>query len=95
MLENRETKGMGGALVDLWEAAAAGSGEKQNGHAKVREIEPLAIISNRSDHIHEVPWIGGERGEARGLSNTSYEHPDRKDYERRGRASLAQMCPRE
>jgi uncharacterized protein with NRDE domain len=39
------------------------------------ELEPLAIISNRVDNSDEVPWIAGKRGEAYGLSNTSYLDP--------------------
>ena len=39
------------------------------------ELEPLAIISNRSADTDDVPWIAGERGEVYGLSNTSYSDP--------------------
>jgi uncharacterized protein with NRDE domain len=39
------------------------------------ELEPMAIISNRSADLDDVPWIGGKRGEVYGLSNTSYSDP--------------------
>jgi uncharacterized protein with NRDE domain len=39
------------------------------------ELEPMAIISNRSGDFDEVPWIAGKRGEVYGLSNTSYADP--------------------
>jgi uncharacterized protein with NRDE domain len=40
-----------------------------------RNIEPIAIISNRKDHVGQVPWIGGSRGEVHGLSNTAFDDP--------------------
>lgn len=40
-----------------------------------REIEPLAIISNRCEGSQDVPWIANKRGEVYGLSNTSYNDP--------------------
>ncbi|KAI2628628.1 DUF833-domain-containing protein [Hypoxylon sp. NC1633] len=65
MLEGRAAKGVGGfSLVcgDLKEKTEKG-------------IKPLAIISNRWDHIGEVPWIGAERGQTCGLSNAVYVEP--------------------
>jgi uncharacterized protein with NRDE domain len=41
-----------------------------------RELEPLAIISNRCDSSEDVPWIAEKRGEVYGLSNTSYSDPN-------------------
>lgn len=40
------------------------------------ELEPFAIISNRSGSPDEVPWIAERRGEAYGLSNTSFLDPE-------------------
>ncbi|KAI1803326.1 DUF833-domain-containing protein [Daldinia bambusicola] len=65
MLEGRAAKGVGGfSLVcgDLKQRTEKG-------------IKPLAIISNRWDHVGEVPWIGGERGQTYGLSNAVYAEP--------------------
>lgn len=39
------------------------------------DLEPLAIISNRSANPDDVPWIAGKRGEVYGLSNTSFSDP--------------------
>lgn len=36
------------------------------------EIEPLAVVSNRSGSANDVPWIGEKRGKVYGLSNTSF-----------------------
>jgi uncharacterized protein with NRDE domain len=44
-----------------------------------RNIEPLAIISNRCDHAGQVPWICGQRGSSYGLSNATYLEPDGKN----------------
>ncbi|KAB5582940.1 NRDE protein-domain-containing protein [Coniochaeta sp. 2T2.1] len=41
-----------------------------------RSLEPLAIISNRSEGLEGVPWIGEERGAVYGLSNTCYGDPE-------------------
>ncbi|RKU43052.1 hypothetical protein DL546_006196 [Coniochaeta pulveracea] len=38
-------------------------------------LKPLAIISNRTDNLEGIPWIGTERHRAYGLSNTSYHDP--------------------
>lgn len=48
---------------------------KENGSENRREIEPLAIISNRADSAADIPWIGGTKGEVYGLSNTVYNDP--------------------
>lgn len=40
------------------------------------ELEPLAIISNRSEDSNDVPRIAEKRGEVYGLSNTSYSDPE-------------------
>ncbi|TPX10015.1 uncharacterized protein E0L32_001212 [Thyridium curvatum] len=40
-----------------------------------RTLEPLAIISNRSDTAAEVPYVAGQRGEVYGLSNTCFDDP--------------------
>lgn len=40
-----------------------------------RSLEPIAVISNRCDHVDDVPWISGERGQVYGLSNTLYDDP--------------------
>lgn len=50
--------------------------QKRHGHCGHRALEPLAIISNRNDSVDKVPWIGEERGQVYGLSNTSYGDPD-------------------
>ncbi|CZT11600.1 related to mouse T10 protein [Rhynchosporium agropyri] len=41
-----------------------------------KELEPLAIISNRCEKPGNVPWIAERRGEVYGLSNTSFDDPD-------------------
>ncbi|KAI1400120.1 DUF833-domain-containing protein [Hypoxylon fuscum] len=65
MLEGRAAKGVGGfSLVcgDLKQRTEKG-------------IKPMAIISNRWDHVGEVPWIAEERGQTYGLSNAVYAEP--------------------
>jgi len=39
------------------------------------ELDPIAIISNRSADPDDIPWIAGKRSEVYGLSNTSYADP--------------------
>ena len=89
MLATGETKGMGGLSLICGKlrprggttttTTSTGTGAKQNGTAappKTQALDPLAIISNRSDGVDDVPWICGERGHVYGLSNTCYAHPD-------------------
>jgi uncharacterized protein with NRDE domain len=40
-----------------------------------KELESLAIISNRCEESQDVPWIAGKRDEVYGLSNASYTDP--------------------
>ncbi|KAK4099474.1 hypothetical protein N658DRAFT_429786 [Parathielavia hyrcaniae] len=40
-----------------------------------KNIQPLAIISNRCDDAGQVPWICGQRGFCYGLSNATYLEP--------------------
>ncbi|KAI1763351.1 DUF833-domain-containing protein [Hypoxylon sp. FL1150] len=65
MLEGRALKGVGGFSLVCGDLK-----QKTEGN-----IKPLAIISNRWDHVGEVPWIGGERGHTYGLSNAVYSEP--------------------
>jgi len=41
-----------------------------------KELEPLVIISNRSEHLLDVPRIAERRGEVYGLSNQTYSDPE-------------------
>lgn len=34
--------------------------------------EPLAIVSNRAKDMEHIPWVATEKGQTRGLSNTSF-----------------------
>jgi uncharacterized protein with NRDE domain len=42
---------------------------------KDQNIEPLIVISNRSDETSVIPKFGDERGKVWGLSNTVFEEP--------------------
>ncbi|KAL2266008.1 hypothetical protein VTJ83DRAFT_5360 [Remersonia thermophila] len=64
LLHDGSVKGVGGfSLV---------CGKLRRAPGPDRNIEPLAIISNRCDHPDEVPWICGRRGAAVGLSNATF-----------------------
>jgi len=67
LLEGEGVKGVGGFSL------VCGKLRKQKG--KEPQLEPLAIISNRAGTPDDVPWIGAQRGEVYGLSNTSYDDP--------------------
>ena len=63
MLDHDGVKGVGGfSLVCGKLRRVAGD----------KNIEPLAIISNRCDHFGQVPRICGQRGSVYGLSNATY-----------------------
>ncbi|KAL3420600.1 duf833 domain protein [Phlyctema vagabunda] len=66
LFENGGVKGVGGFSL------LAGKLRKR-GH---KDLDPIAIISNRSDGLHAVPWIAGERDEVHALSNTSFHDPE-------------------
>lgn len=57
----------------------------------IQELEPLAIISNRTDYPRQVSWIAGKRGEAYGLSNTSFSNPEPWPKVRMGKEKLLQI----
>ncbi len=52
------------------------------------EIEPLAILSNRSGSPDDVPWIAERRDEVYGLSNTSFLDPQTWPKVRMGKEKL-------
>ncbi|KAI9729613.1 MAG: hypothetical protein M1818_008460 [Claussenomyces sp. TS43310] len=56
-----------------------------------KELEPMAIVSNRSGIADEVPWIGGKRNEVYGLSNTSYDDPEPWPKVEMGKEKLLQV----
>jgi uncharacterized protein with NRDE domain len=73
MLEGGGVKGVGGFSLICGKLRKVAGDEKN--------IEPLAIISNRCDHAGQVPWICGERGCTYGLSNATYLHPEQETKE--------------
>lgn len=62
MVEGGDVKGVGGFSL------ICGKLRKTKG----QEVEPLAILSNRHDHMDHVPWVCGQRGGTYGLSNKTY-----------------------
>lgn len=50
--------------------------QKRHADGGQMALEPLAIISNRSEGVDKVPWICEERNQVYGLSNTCYGDPD-------------------
>jgi len=72
LLSGEGVKGVGGfSLLCGKLRMRHGSG----GGRGMGELEPVAIISNRSGTADEVPWIAERRGEVYGLSNSSYADP--------------------
>lgn len=72
MLDDGGVKGVGGFSLICGKLRKA---------RNQKDLEPLAIISNRCDHVDEVPWICGERGSVYGLSNATYIPPAEEDEE--------------
>jgi uncharacterized protein with NRDE domain len=68
LLGSENVKGVGGFLL------VCGKLRKRQYKGR-QEIEPLAIISNRCEGHHDVPWIADKRDEVYGLSNTFYKDP--------------------
>ncbi|QSZ35139.1 hypothetical protein DSL72_008004 [Monilinia vaccinii-corymbosi] len=67
LLDGEGVKGVGGfSLV---------CGKLRKDRFSDNQMEPLAIISNRSGTPGDVPWVAARRGEVYGLSNTSYDDP--------------------
>ncbi|KAE9377282.1 DUF833-domain-containing protein [Stipitochalara longipes BDJ] len=56
-----------------------------------RELEPLAIISNRAGSPDDVPWVADKRGEVYGLSNTSFLDPETWPKVRMGREKVVDV----
>lgn len=67
MVHGGEVKGVGGFSL------ICGKLRRAKGQDN---IEPLAILSNRHDHMDHVPWICGQRGSVVGLSNATYVPPE-------------------
>ncbi|KAK4155601.1 NRDE protein-domain-containing protein [Chaetomidium leptoderma] len=74
MLDHGGVKGVGGFSLICGKLRRASAREEKN-------IEPLAIISNRCDHVGQVPWICGQRGSVYGLSNATYLEPGKESNE--------------
>ncbi|KAK4236012.1 NRDE protein-domain-containing protein [Achaetomium macrosporum] len=72
MLDDGGVKGVGGFSLICGKLRRVG---------REKNIEPLAIISNRCDHAGQVPWICGERGSLYGLSNATYLEPSERNRE--------------
>ncbi|KAK4199307.1 NRDE protein-domain-containing protein [Triangularia verruculosa] len=90
MLKDGGVKGVGGFSLIC--------GKLRKARDDSNNIEPLAIISNRCDHVGHVPWICGERNSVQGLSNATYLHPEQEDKEtklwpkiREGREALIRV----
>ncbi|OLN82353.1 Transport and Golgi organization protein 2-like protein [Colletotrichum chlorophyti] len=71
LVKDGGVKGVGGfSMVAGKLKRKRGSDEKPE-HA----LEGVAIVSNRCDNLHDVPWVAEERDEVYGLSNTVYDDP--------------------
>ncbi|ROT42547.1 hypothetical protein SODALDRAFT_267866 [Sodiomyces alkalinus F11] len=73
LVRDQGVKGVGGFSM------VAGKLRKKRqvrSHPHANPLEPIAIVSNRCAHVHDVPWIADVRGEVYGLSNTTYDNPD-------------------
>ncbi|KAF4636300.1 hypothetical protein G7Y89_g1773 [Cudoniella acicularis] len=68
LLEGEGVKGVGGFSLLC--------GKLRKDKTTQHELEPLAIISNRSGSPDDVPWVAERRGEVYGLSNTHYDDPE-------------------
>ncbi|KAJ2899477.1 uncharacterized protein MKZ38_003034 [Zalerion maritima] len=68
MLRDGGVKGVGGFSLMCGKLRK----EKSKGEGEPKNMEPLAIISNRYDCADQVPRIGKNRGETLGLSNTCF-----------------------
>ncbi|TQV97830.1 hypothetical protein V2A60_006447 [Cordyceps javanica] len=42
-----------------------------------KNAEYISIVSNRADHVDDVPTVGSERGRTWALSNTTYTNPEK------------------
>ncbi|KAK3316500.1 NRDE protein-domain-containing protein [Apodospora peruviana] len=73
MLESGDVKGVGGFSLICGKLRKAKL-------AKAKSLEPLAIISNRSEHLETIPWICGMFGKTYGLSNAIYVDPEEATY---------------
>jgi len=67
LLEGEGVKGVGGFSLLCGKLRRRGS---------EKELEPLVIISNRSEDVTDVPRIAHRRGEVYGLSNQTYSDPE-------------------
>ncbi|KAK1755516.1 NRDE protein-domain-containing protein [Echria macrotheca] len=70
LVKGGDVKGVGGFSL------ICGKLRKAKG---TKKLQPLAILSNRHEHMDHVPWICGERGSVYGLSNATYVAPGDED----------------
>lgn len=84
LLEGEGVKGVGGFSLLC--------GKLRRRKDAKQELEPLAIISNRSLTPEEVPWIAERRGEVYGLSNTSYDDPETWPKVQMGKSKLLEVA---
>lgn len=78
MIRDGGVKGVGGfsLMCGKLRPRRPRSEAEKHQFAKEKEIDPLAIISNRYDHADEVPWVARHRGEFVGLSNACFNDPE-------------------
>ncbi|KAL1878034.1 hypothetical protein VTK73DRAFT_8258 [Phialemonium thermophilum] len=69
MLQHGDVKGVGGFSLLCGKLRRRKTADGRD------TLEPLAILSNRSDSADEVPWLCGQRDEVHGLSNTHFSDP--------------------
>jgi uncharacterized protein with NRDE domain len=70
---------------------AAGDGE---GEWHRKTLEPFAIVSNRSHHPEQIPWVAGERDQVWGLSNIVYDQEPAWPKVQKGKKLLKNLAVR-
>lgn len=65
MISEGGTQGVGGFSLICGKLRRRGEGE----------MAPMAILSNKTAHPEQIPWIAGERGDTVGLSNAAWDAP--------------------
>jgi uncharacterized protein with NRDE domain len=92
MVHDGSTKGVGGFSLICGKLRFNQEGIAGEEHGEQKRLKPFAIVSNRSEHPEQIPWIAEERGEVWGLSNSVYEEPPSWEKVKKGKRLLKDLA---
>lgn len=91
MIADGSTTGVGGFTLICGKLRRRRQEDQTKETNDDKNLEPMAVLSNKALHSDHIPWIAGQRNETIGLSNAAFDNPAEWPKVKKGKAGLEQI----